>query len=107
MKNILDKIKNIFTSKKRLTSSVVDPHKHWTMLLWIFLALVTLLIVFSFYLLYEVKNEQIFQVTPTIEDNSIKLKETLLNEVTESFNQKNKKEAELKANPPSFKDPSI
>ncbi len=87
-------------------SNKINPHKHWVILLRIFFIVVCFLIVFSLYLLYQIKNEQVFQVKPIQENQPSLLKENLLKSVTESFNQKAKNESELKKNPTSYTDPS-
>jgi len=88
-------------------STKIDPHKHWIVLLRVFSIIVLILIVFSLYLLYQIKNEQIFQFKPISEGQSNLLNENLLKNVTDSFNQKAKKEAELKGKVQSFTDPSL
>ncbi len=77
------------------TSEKINPHKHWMILTRVFLVVVLLLIVFSLYLLYQIKNEQIFQVDPTNTEKPGLLKEDLLKKVTDSFKQKALKEREL------------
>lgn len=88
-------------------SSKINPHKHWMVLIKVFFVIVFLLIVFSLYLLYQIKNEQIFQAKPVSGGQSSLLKENLLKSVTDSFNQKAKKEAELKGNIQPYSDPSL
>lgn len=88
-------------------SKASNPHKHWAMLLWTFFILIICLIAFSFYLLFEIRNEQIFQVKPTIVNKKILLKENLLKTVSDLFEQKAKNESDLVTNPPHYQDPSI
>ncbi len=98
--------KNKNNSKYKDIGSVLDPHKHWILLLWMFLVLVATLILFSLYLLFQIRNDQVFQVKATLDDKPAILKDDLLKKVTDSFEEKSKKEAELKTNPPSYEDPS-
>ncbi|MEK7106387.1 MAG: hypothetical protein AAB895_03440 [Patescibacteria group bacterium] len=57
--------------------------------------------------MYKIKNDQIFQVVPTVQDDNVALNEDLLKKVTESFDKKAQKEKELQTNPPSYPDPSL
>lgn len=107
MKNPLLKIKGIFKKNNLEVASSINPHKHWVILLWFFFGVVIVLIMFSLFLLYQIKNDQIFQVAPTVLENNQKIKEDLLKNVTDSFNQKAEKESELKTNAPVYKDPSL
>jgi Na+/melibiose symporter-like transporter len=107
MKNFIQKIKDKFSKKKTFDSSQINPHKHWIMMLLTFLVVGGLLIVFSLYILYKIKNEQIFQAAPNTGTSSSNLKENLIKQVTETFENKAKKTNEIKNNPPVFKDPSI
>lgn len=107
MKNPLLKIKGIFKKNNLEVASSINPHKHWVILLWFFFGVVIVLIMFSLFLLYQIKNDQIFQVAPTVLENNQKIKEDLLKNVTDSFNQKAQKESDLKINTPVYKDPSL
>ena len=109
MKDLLLKIKGKFAKPAKAipSSTSINPHKHWGMFLHIFFYIVFLLIIFSFYLLYKIKNDQIFQVTPSSSDGMSLLKEDLLKKVLKSFSDKKESEDKLKANPPAFQDPSI
>ncbi len=107
MKNFIQKIKEIFKKPSIQVSGAINPHKHWIILLWSFFIITILLIVFSLYMLYQIKNEQVFQVAPIVKVNSSLLKEQLLRDVIASFEAKAKKESSLKINPPIYKDPSI
>lgn len=107
MNNFFAKFKIKPKQKTLQGPSIINPHKHWGILLSIFSVIIFCLIVFSLYLLYQIKNDQIFQVVPTEQENSRFIKEDLLKSVTESFDQKSKKENELKNNPLSYPDPSL
>jgi hypothetical protein len=104
---LLKKIESNFKSGGFHASKIWNPHKHWKVLLWAFSVVASILVIFSLYLLYQIKNEQIFQVRPTLGENSTLLKEKLIKSVSEVFDQKASKENALKANPPSYQDPSI
>lgn len=107
MKNFIEKIKNSFTQKKSQDPHIINPHKHWIMMLVSFLVIGGLLIIFSLYILYKIKNEQIFQSTPSTSTNSSNLKENLIKQVSESFEKKIEKTNEIKTKAPVFKDPSL
>lgn len=104
MNTFLIKIKNL----PRVVHNFfkINPHRHWMVLLYIFFGLVLFLILFSFYLLYEIKTEQIFQVSVIQEKISL-LKEDLLEKTIESFDNKAKREVDIKNNPPVYSDPSL
>jgi len=65
------------------------------------------LICFDFYLLYEIKNEQIFKVDSVAVKNPNPIKESLLKSITDSFHQKEEKTNSIKSVPLIYKDPSI
>lgn len=103
----LSKLKSNIRKSGFHASKVLNPHKHWRVLLWVFSGVVILLIAFSLYLLYQIKNEYIFQVTTSSNETPILLKEKLMKNVIEVFELKADKENSLKLNPPSYIDPSI
>jgi len=105
MKESLLKIKNKI--KGFIPFKKVNPHIHWKNLLYVFFIIIIILVLFSFYLLFEIKNQQIFQVTPPSAGLSSLINEKLLNKVTESFDNKLIKEKEIKNSLTSYKDPSI
>jgi len=105
MKTFLLKIKNI--TKGLLSFRKINPHNHWKNLLHVFFILVIILIIFSFYLLFEIKNQQIFQITTKPVETTSLMNEKLLKKVTESFDSKLIKEKEIRENLVSYKDPSV
>ena len=107
MKDFIQKIKDKFHKKKTWEPDQINPHKHWIVMLITFLVVGGLLIIFSLYILYRIKNEQIFQSASSTNTNSSNLKENLIKQVTETFEKKAKKTSEIKNNPPVFKDPSL
>ena len=89
------------------TSRVLNPHKHWKVLLGIFSLVAFLLVVFSFYLLYKIKTEQIFRAVPASNAGVTILKEKLIKSVTETFDQRALKEKSIKSTPSPYSDPSL
>lgn len=105
MSTFLLKIKNLI---KHLSNFFkINPHKHWIMLLYIFFTLTVMLILFSCYILFEIKNEQMFQVKEEQKEKPNLLKEELLKNTLERFDQKTKVETDITSNPLPYKDPSI
>ena len=105
MQEILLKIKNKF---KNLTIfEKINPHKYWNSLLYLFLIITSILIIFSFYLLYQIKNQQIFQVVSVKKEQLNLIDEKKLKEITESFESRSIKEKQLKEGLILFKDPGV
>lgn len=105
MNNFTEKIKKVLQILKNFFN--INPHKHWNFLLYVFLSLVSILILFSFYLLFKIKNEQIFQVTAIQQENPILLKESALKATTELYNNKTKNVNEINNKPSVYGDPSL
>ncbi|HLP86421.1 MAG TPA: hypothetical protein VK153_00905 [Candidatus Paceibacterota bacterium] len=104
MNHLLLKTKNklkIFAQFKRM-----NPHIYWDTLLRVFLVVIFILIIFSFYLLYQINKQQIFQVIPKSEGVPSLINEKLLNSVKESFNNKEVKQKEIREGLQSYQDPS-
>lgn len=85
----------------------INPHKHWNFLVYVFLILVTLLILFSFYLLFNIKNDQIFQVKITKQEDQTLLKEDLLKNITNIYDKKASRILEINNGPSVYSDPSL
>ena len=106
MSNFLTKINNqirIFCNFFK-----INPHKHWNVLLYIFFTLIAVLILFSFYLLFEIRNEQRFQVKIEQQEDQILLKEDLLKNTMGTYDQKAKRVSDITNNNISiYKDPSL
>ncbi len=105
MNNFSLKIKN----KLKLISDFlkINPHRHWIFLLYVFFVLNIILIIFSLYLLYEIKNEQIFQIKIDKQIKQTLLKDDLLKKVTDLYDAKAKIEQEIKNKPFLYSDPSF
>lgn len=98
---ILNKLNGVLSLKK------ISPHIHWRNLLYVFFTIMTILILFSFYLLYQIKNQQIFQSAPTTAIPPTLLNEKLLNEVDKSFDIREVKQKEIKDSTNTYKDPNL
>ncbi|MFA6251303.1 MAG: hypothetical protein WC603_01605 [Candidatus Paceibacterota bacterium] len=96
-----NQIKKLFSPKKS------NPHTDWRILLDIFFLVVVVLILFSFYLLYTIKNQQVFQIEPKSDETPTMINEKLLEKINNSFEQKSIKAREIKDGSKSYKDPSI
>lgn len=108
MKKINFNLKNLLSKKKKLKKNYsLDPHKQWGIIVKVFFGIVILLIFFSLFMLYQIKNDQIFQATPTIQDSNPSIKQDLLKKTEDLFNNKSVREKEVKENRVIFKDPSL
>jgi hypothetical protein len=105
MNTFVIKIKNKLRSL--INFFKINPHKHWTFLLYIFFILVSFLILFSLYLLYEIKNEKIFQVQTIQTEKLNLLQEDLLNKTINAYDLKAEKQKTITEKPSPYKDPSI
>jgi type IV secretory pathway component VirB8 len=85
----------------------INPHKHWIFMLYLFFTLVSVLILFSIYLLYKIKEEQVFQVDLNQNNTQSLLKDDLLKKITDLQDIKAQKIQDTINNPSLYKDPSI
>lgn len=92
---------------KFISFDEINPHEHWKYLINIFFILIFILILLSFYLMYQIKNQQIYQVIPTEEEKVVTVNEKLLEEVKQSFADKSIIQNETKEGLKSYKDPSL
>jgi hypothetical protein len=90
--NIKKRIKNLYSLRK------IRPHEHWNILLHISLIFVTVLVLFGFYLLWQIKNQQVFQVEINTNKSPDLINEKLLDEINKSFELKLLKETEIRNN---------
>lgn len=107
MKNILQKIKSIFKHKTIIERPDIDPHKHWVRLLGVFALTIIALIIFSFYVLYEIKNDTFTKDGSITPEDKVLLKEELLKEVLDLQSKKALKEKQIRTEPTIYKDPSF
>ena len=105
MKDFFKKIENKIKGLHK--SRLINPHIHWAMLVRLFLLLSLLLIAFGFFLLYQIRSAQIFQVVPSVTENPPSLiKEKLLENITEAFKNKEIRTGEIRSGQILFSDPS-
>jgi hypothetical protein len=105
MENPILKIKDKLSDLK--SSSGINPHKHWSMLLAVSFLSSIFLIAVSVYLLYGIKNDQIFNSYQKAEGKSGVINESLLKNFQDYVSSKEKVGNNLKLNPINYKDPSI
>jgi hypothetical protein len=105
MTNFLIKIKD--RVKKIIPFRKLNPLTYWDNLLRIFFIIVIGLIIFSFYLLYQIKHQQIFQIKTDSTNGSHLINEKLLDKVMELFESKKTRTEEIKNTKEVYKDPSI
>ncbi|MEI7689030.1 MAG: hypothetical protein WCI91_02475 [Candidatus Nomurabacteria bacterium] len=105
MNNFLLKINKCVRSVKNFFK--INPHKHWISMLYLFFILVFFLILFSIYLLYKIKEDQVFQVDLKQRNQPSLLKEDLLKKITDLQDKKAQKILEVSNNPSVFNDPSL
>jgi len=105
MNNFLNKFKKVGESVNGFFE--VNPHNHWNFLLYLFSIIIIFLIIFSFYLLYEIRNDQIFQVKIDQPDNTTLLKESLMKSTVETFELKSQKINEIRKGTTVYNDPSL
>ena len=107
MQEFIDKIKKYFSKQKSFSKKHINPHKHWVIILSVFMVSVLLLIVFSLFLLYEIKNDKFFQGAKKETVNTNTINKTLFDRVTKDFDNKSQMTEGLKTNPPVLPDPSL
>ena len=83
-----------------------NPHNIWPVMMKVFFVLVVIMIMINLFFSYLVKNEKIFKTESTVSQPPSLLKEKLLNDVINSFNQKEIKSNDFKTIK-VFKDPSL
>lgn len=105
MESYLNKIKN--KTKGYFSFQKINPHKHWHNIIYIYSFIIVILGLFSFYLLYKVKKQEIFNVPPKPTESVVMINEKLLNKVQEYFAEKKLKELEIKNGGVLYKDPSF
>jgi len=101
MKEFLTEIKDKFNSKSTFSHKRTSPHIYWSNLLYVFFTIILILILFSFYLLNQIKNHQMFQVTSVPQETPNIINENLLNKINESFIDNTVKDTSLYNDPSS------
>lgn len=103
--NLLD-IKSLF-KKHHKKSVCLNPHKHWIFMLNSFFVILFLLVVSSFYLLYEIKNDNFLNnnLDFSSKNTLISRNEKLLNNVKNYFDLKSKKIESLRDSNLKLEDP--
>ena len=69
--------------------------------------LACMLVLFSFYLLYQIKNEKVFQVSIVENKDAILLKEPLLKSINEIYDKRASNVLEINSKASIYKDPSL
>ena len=105
MNDFLLKINRLLKSIKVFFK--INPHKNWIFVLYTFFTLVSILIIFSLYLLYKIKEEKVFQIEVNQNSTQSMLKESLLKKTTDLQDIKAQKVIDIINNPPVYKDPSL
>lgn len=105
MNDYLNKIKD--KTKNLISFNKINPHDHWKYLVNIFFVFVFLLILLSFYLMYQIKNQQIYQVNPSSEKETVLINEKLLEKVRQFYTDKLLIQEEIRNGLRSYKDPSF
>lgn len=104
MKLSFKKSKNI---RETSLSSEIKPHKHWQILLLLTLFISIVLIILSLYLLIKIKKEDFFSIKEQERESPEIIKENILTELTEYFQQKKLKSDQILNNPTLYPDPGL
>jgi hypothetical protein len=91
---------------KQVFTKHMNPHRYWILVLRIFFVVCVLLVIGNFYLLYQIKTAQIFQVQKSSSSSAV-VNADLLQNVTSSLSQKAQTQEIIKDNPPLYSDPSL
>ena len=96
-----------FFSKHHKKSVCMNPHKHWVLMLYSFFGILLILVISSFYLLYEIKNDNFLNKSLEFSSKNtlISRNEKLLNNVKSYFDIKAKKMESLQNDGLSLEDP--
>lgn len=107
MQEFFNKIKKYFTKQKSFRKKPINPHKHWAIILSVFFISVIALVIFSLFLLYEIKNDKFSQTVRSESVSKSAINQTLFDKVMADFNHKSQRLEELKTTPEVIKDPSL
>lgn len=100
MLEFLLKIKNKLKSLNSFEN--INPHKHWNVLVFLYMIILSILVILSIYFLSQIKNQQIFQTVDIKKESPKSVNEKLLKNITEYFDNKNKEGVFT-----SYEDPSL
>lgn len=84
----------------------ISPHKGWKTLVWIVVFSGFLLIIFSLYLFFNIKNEKFFQVKVEENTNIVAVDQNKLDKIIKEFDVKKENTQKLLNGEVNFKDPS-
>jgi cell shape-determining protein MreC len=107
MEKFTKKIKKYFTPQKNYNEKVINPNKHWAILLSLFSFTLICLIIFSLYLLIRIRNDNFLQTAPVKKVDPNSLNEKLFSKVINYFDEKTQKAEELKSTTEVIHDPSL
>lgn len=101
-------LKKIEFKKNKTTKKVgvMNPHRYWSVMIKSFLILISLFILLGFYVLFKIKNEQIFQITPDKEVTPVLINEKLLDNFNTVLRDKENRTLEINKGQTNFSDPS-
>ncbi len=108
MKNqFLQKIQNsLYGNKTFKKKSLIAVHRDWVIILWSMFISAVVLIVFSFYLLQKIRDDEIFHVNKNTSKNNIVVNQKLLDDTISRFVDKSKNTESVLKNKGLFIDPS-
>ena len=105
MTNILKNTKVFFKNTRNFLK--MNSHKHWNFIVRVSFFIIFILICFSLFLLYQIKNDQITDKNEIKKEPVVLIKEDDLEKIIKYFNEKNNKSEEIKNNIFPYSDPSL
>ena len=102
--------KKIFSKKRNAKLShkaCINPHRGWRNLVWFAIFYGFMLIVFSMYLYFQIKNDNIFNVKQSDETKSEIIKQDILEKILNDFKEKENMSTQILEGNIKFIDPSI
>lgn len=100
---IIQKFKNYFRKIKDFFR--MDSHRHWNVIVHFSFFIILIIICFSIFLLYKIKNDQIIKKSDIKKEPVIFIKEDLLKKIDLYFEEKELKSQDIKNNPFPYGDP--
>ncbi len=95
--------KKVFNTKDQ---NYINPHRGWRNLIWVSTFLGLLLIVFSLYLFFQIKKDQLFNIEKVEEVKTEVINQKSLERIVNAFEQKGKNREKILNKEINFKDPS-